>query len=239
MRPCYNKAMMNSHQATSRRIVLVLLVWSVGLLLFSGCRQTAPEEEVVEPPLAPTEVAGLEVEAQPADLALTRADLPAGFQKAGERSEGTEYAAVYLRPTALEPEASGGNSLLSVLTTVAVYTTTLDAETAYRDTSNEVTEQAIAELQERVGEVSDVAIQSVGGAPQGTDASEAYRVTYRLMEQNIFEYGYRLRMGNVLAYVVVTALGNPGEPDHLLGDARDLVQRQIDRIAAAARAGAP
>ena len=74
---------------------------------------------------------------------------------------------------------------------------------------------------------------------EGADASEAYRVTYQLMGRNIYEYGHRFRLGNVLAYVVVAAIGTPEEPEHLLEDARDLVQRQIDRIAEAASQGAP
>jgi hypothetical protein len=45
---------------------------------------------------------------------------------------------------------------------------------------------------------------------------------------------HRFRIGNVLAYVVVAAVGTPDEPEHLLEDARDLVQRQIDHIAGAA-----
>lgn len=233
--PYYNKTMKRSNQLFTRRIVLTLPAWVLVLLVLSSCRPALMEEEIVAPPAAPTEVAGLEVQAVPADITLTRADLPAGFQMAGEQHKGVEYAAFYLRPAALDQGASGGNSLLSVLTTVAVYTTTLEAQSAYRQTSNELTEQAIGDIQERVGEVSDIVIQSVGGAPEGTDASEVYRVSYRLMDQNVFEYGYRLRMGNVLAHVVVTALGNPDEPGHLHGDARDLVQRQMDRISGAAR----
>ena len=69
---------------------------------------------------------------------------------------------------------------------------------------------------------------------QGADASEAFRVTYRLLDRTIVEYGHRFRLGNVLAHVVVAAIGDPNEPASLLGDARDLVQRQIDQIVAAA-----
>ena len=59
------------------------------------------------------------------------------------------------------------------------------------------------------------------------------------MEKHIFEYGHRFRVGNVLAYVVVAAIGNPDEPENLVKAARDLVQRQIDHIAKAVAQSAP
>ncbi len=182
---------------------------------------------------------GVVVNASPDDLVLTRSDMPAGFQLAAEKSSGPEYFALYLRPSALDPEASGGNSLLSVLTSVAVYTTTADAEKVYLEASADPTEPAIEDHALVSGAATDVVTQPFEGAAQGADASEAYRVTYRLMGRRVFEYGHRVRLGNVLAYVVVAAIGNPDEPQHLLEDARDLVQRQINHIAEAAPQSAP
>ena len=87
------------------------------------------------------------------------------------------------------------------------------------------------------GAATNVAVVPFEGAVQGADASEAYQVTYQLLGQSIYEYGHRFRLGNVLAYVVVAAIGNPGEPEYLLETARDLVQRQIDHIAEASAQG--
>jgi hypothetical protein len=175
------------------------------------------------------------VNASPGDIALTRTDLPAGFQLAAEKSLGPEYVALYLRPSALDPEASGGNSLLSVLTSVGVYTTTVDAERVYLEASGDSNAWAIEDIELASDAATDVVTEPFEGAALGADASEAYRVSYRLMERHIFEYGHRFRLGNVLAYVVVAAIGDPEEPQHLLEDARNLVQQQIDHIADAAQ----
>jgi len=203
-------------------------------MILSGC---GPGAAVIEPPQAPAGLTGLVLKASPADVALTRSDMPAGFQLAAERSSGLEYLALYLRPSALAEKESGGNKLLSVLTSVGVYTTTVAAEQAYLKAAAGSAEQGVEEAAMISKGATNVVTEPFEGAVRGADASEAYRVTYRLMDQSVYEYGHRFRLGNVLAYVVVAAIGNPDEPDHLLKGARDLVQRQIDHIAEAAAQG--
>jgi len=225
---------MNGDNIWIRRQWRILLVWGVALLLLGAC--TAPDDGVA-PPQAPQEMAGVVVDASPDAIALTRADMPAGFQLAAEKGEGPEYVALYLRPNAVDEEIAGGNSLLSVLTSVAVYTTTARAEQVYREASGSPTQQNDEDFELLSSAATDIVTEPFAGAAEGVDASEAYRVTYSLMGRRIFEYGHRIRLGNVLAYVVVAAIGDPGEPEHLLGDARDLVQRQIDHIAEAASPG--
>lgn len=219
---------MTSHNAHVRRTYCLPMVWAVALLLFSRC---VPPTDIIAPPQAPDNVAEVVVvDVPPGNIALMRSDLPAGFQLAAEKSLGAEYVALYLRPSAIDPEASGGNSLLSVLTSVGVYTTPIHAENIYLEATTGPTAQPFEDISLAGGTATDIVVQPFDGAVQGADASEAYRVTYRLMERPIFEYGHRFRMGNVLAYVVVAAIGDPDEPEHLLEDARDLVQRQIDHI---------
>ena len=177
------------------------------------------------------------LKASPSDLALTRLDMPAGFQLAAEKSSSLEYLALYLRPSALQEGESGGNKLLSVLTSVGVYTTTVDAKEAYLEPNANAPLMGIEEAAMITKGATNVVTAPFDGAVRGADASEAYQVTYQLMGQNVYEYGHRFRLGNVLAYVVVAAIGNPGEPEYLLETARDLVQRQIDHIVAAATKG--
>lgn len=213
-----------------------LVVWMAALVFLSGC---VPLPVVVEPPQVPNGMTGAVLRASPDDIALIRPDMPAGFQLATEKSSGPEYVALYLRPSALDPEASGGNTLLSVLTSVGVYTSTVSAEQVYLDASADPSKQAIEDIALVSKSATEVVTEPFVGAAQGADASEAYRVTYRLMGQPIFEYGHRFRVGNVLAYVVVAAIGDPEEPQYLLQDARDLVQRQIDHIIEAAAENTP
>lgn len=219
-----------------RRASYALVVWVAALIILSGC---VPLPVVVEPPQVPVGMTGVVVKAPPEDIALTRSDMPAGFQLGAEKSSGSEYVALYLRPSALDPEASGGNSLLSVLTSVGVYTTTASAEHVYLEATADPTKQAIEDIALVSKSATEVVTEPFVGAVQGADASDAYRVTYRLMGQPIFEYGHRFRVGNVLAYVVVAAIGAPDEPQNLLQDARDLIQRQIDHIVDAAAQNTP
>lgn len=219
-----------------RRASYALVVWVAALIILSGC---VPLPVVVEPPQVPVGMTGVVVKAPPEDIALTRSDMPAGFQLGAEKSSGSEYVALYLRPSALDPEASGGNTLLSVLTSVGVYTTTASAEQVYLEATADPTKQAIEDIALVSKSATEVVTEPFVGAVQGADASDAYRVTYRLMGQPIFEYGHRFRVGNVLAYVVVAAIGAPDEPQNLLQDARDLIQRQIDHIVDAAAQNTP
>jgi hypothetical protein len=122
---------------------------------------------------------------------------------------------------------------------VGVYTTTVSAEQVYLDASANPSKRSIEDLALVSKSATEVVTEPFDGAVQGADSAEAYRVTYRLMGQPIFEYGHRFRVGNVLAYVVVAAIGGPDEPQNLLPDARNLVQRQIDHIIAAVAQNAP
>ncbi len=222
---------MSSRNVRVRRASCPLAVWAVALMVLGGC---VPVTAVIEPPQAPEGLTGVVLKASSGDLALTRSDMPAGFQLAAEKSSGPEYVALYLRPSALEEEESGGNKLLSVLTVVGVYTTTVAAEEVYLKATADPAEQGIEEAAMISEAATNVVTAPFEGVVQGVDASEAHRVTYQLMDRSVYEYGHRFRLGNVLAYVVVAAIGNPDEPEHLLEDARDLVQRQIDHITEAA-----
>jgi hypothetical protein len=216
-----------------RRILLVLWISGVVWLTLGGCQKPP---EVVEPPQAPEGAAGVVVDAAPNELALTRTDLPAGFQLAGEKASGPEYFALYLRPGAMDEATSGGNTLLGVLTYVAVYPTAAEAQEAFaRVNDPEKKEMQAVEL--RSSAAADVVSEPYAGAVQGADQSEAGKVNYLLNDRRIFEYSHRVRLGNVLAYMVVSAIGTPAEPERLAGDVRDLVQRQVDRIAAAGSGG--
>jgi hypothetical protein len=212
------------------------LVWAFVLIVLGGC--TTPPA-VVRPPQVPAGMGAVVLDVMPDAIALTRADMPAGFQLAAEKRADPEYLALYLRPAALGSETSGGNKLLSVLTNVGVYTSTVTAEHVYLQATADVAQQAGDELALISEAATGVVVEPFAGATQGAEAAEAFRVTYQLMGQTVYEYGHRFRLGNVLGYVVVAAIGEPGEPDHLLQDARDLVQRQIDHIVQAAAQSMP
>jgi hypothetical protein len=166
--------MINDRSVRVSGIYGLLVVWVVALIVLSSC---APPTDVVAPPQAPDRIAELMVNVPPKDIALTRSDLPAGFQLAAEKSLGPEYVAFYLRPSAVEPEASGGNALLSVLTSVGVYATPARAEGIYLEVSADLTKQAFEDIPLASGAATDILTQPFDGAVQGADASEAYRVS--------------------------------------------------------------
>jgi hypothetical protein len=225
---------MSRRSVRTRRLFCLPVAWVVAAMILASCGQPAA---VVEPPQVPEGLSGIVLNASPGDLALTRLDMPAGFQLAAERSSDLEYVALYLRPSALQEGQSGGNKLLSVLTSVGVYTTTVDAERVYREATAVSTHTGVEEAAMITKGATNVAMAPFDGAVVGADASEAYQVTYELMGQGVYEYGHRFRLGNVVVYVVVAAVGDPDEPEHLIRDVRDLAQRQIDHIVAAVTKG--
>lgn len=225
---------MTDHSPDVRKPFRLLALCGALLLLLGACGSKAAR---VEPPQAPKGSTGVVVKASARDLALTRTDMPAGFQLTTEKSQGPDYLALYLRPSALEEAASGGNKLLSVLVSVGVYASTAAADEVYRTATTSAAEEGLEAGAMISKGAKNVVTAPFEGVVQGADASEAYRVSYQLLDQNVFEYGHRFRLGNVLAHVVVTAIGDPDEPEQLLEATRDLVQRQVDRIVEAATQG--
>lgn len=219
-----------------RGVAYALMAGVFALVMLSGC---APLPTVILPPQVPAGLGGAVLDASPDNLALTREDLPAGFRLAAEKASGPEYVAFYLRPAALEPQASGGNTLLSVVTSIGVYTTTVEAEQVYLKAISDPNSQATEEAALVSRAATGVVTEPYDGAVKGADAAQAVRTSYRLVGQNVYEYGHRFRVGNVLAYVVVAAVGSPDEPEQLLKSARDIVQRQIDHIAEASTEATP
>jgi hypothetical protein len=214
-----------------RPITLAVPMLAVAAFVLLACAPIAPP---VAPPQVPEGGVGNALDVVPAALALEREDLPAGFQLATQESKGPEYLAIFLRPAALDPGASGGNSLLGVILTLGVYTSTTQAEAQYVAQSTNPTGNAVAGVARTSQAATDIVTEEYAGATVGADQAEAHRVTYRLMNRTVYEYAHRFRLGNVLVGIVVSAAGNPEEPVLLLRDANAIVQRQIDRIVAAA-----
>jgi hypothetical protein len=203
----------------------------------------------VEAPVVPVGAAR-RFEEQAATLLLQRGDLPAGFQLAAQGADeasSAEAAAVYLRPVALDLQASGGNPLLGVISSVGVYTTTAQAEAVWAQGSAQSSAQMVAEITSLMAGATGIEAEPFAGSVRQADAAEAYRVTYRVAEMPIYEYRQRFRLGNVVASVVVSSLGETpagaapaaglgsgGEPEQLLEAAQALTQKQIDRIVGSA-----
>jgi hypothetical protein len=171
------------------------------------------------------------VDAEAGQLVLERADLPAGFQLAGEEGDADEATVVYVRVAALEQEVTASPNLLGVIADVEVYPHPAAAQAAY--TANDPTLDSIArDVQENAGETALLDVQPYAVTVSGTDTVVAYRVEYLIGLVPVVEYRYRWHMGNVVAGVIITArIAKVGEePTGLQEQAQAIAERQVARI---------
>jgi hypothetical protein len=171
------------------------------------------------------------VEAEAGQLVLERADLPAGFQLAGEEGDADKATVVYVRVAALEQEVTGSPNLLGVIADVEVYPDSAAAQAAY--TANDPTLESITQdVQENAGETALLDVQPYAVTMSGTDTVIAYRVEYLIGLVPVVEYRYRWHMGNVVAGVIITArTAKVGEePAGLQEQAQAIAERQVARI---------
>ncbi len=197
-------------------------------VIFTACgpRPTVTPPAPTTPPLTPTLPA---VTGQPQDLIIQLEDLPSGFVMAGEEgSSGNGYSRIYLQPEALQPSSSA--NLVGV---IANFNLAPDMATAREQFSAQPMDIATIaqDVQATMGSAGNVEVQPETVSVPGADAVAAFRVRYAIGGTPLLEYRYRLRVGNALVNLIVTA--TEGEEANVREQALGLVQKQVERINAA------
>lgn len=190
------------------------------------------------PTVLPEVGAGLPVQGDPQDLVLRVDDLPPGFEPAGDESEGANiYSAIYLRAAAVTSEEASSASLLGVIINVGVYADTTNSQQQFQELSALSPETIIADLKQASPNVEAIDVEQIQVRAQGVDAATGYRVHYRVDPTRLFEYRYRVLVGNAVANLIVSARAGEeiDEPTTFRQQTLDILQKQIDRLNQARR----
>ena len=194
------------------------------LLAACGSRPTAQPPTPTPTPMLPP------VTGQAENLILLLADLPGGFQLAGEdRPGGNEYSVIYLRPEALAQSSSAG--LIGVIVNLSIHADAAGAreEFAAQGMNADSIKQ---DVQETSGNASGVDVQPHMASVAGADEVVAFQVRYAIGPTRLLEYRYRMRVGNAVVSLIVTAPApaTDAEPASLREQAQALAEQQVKRI---------
>ncbi len=197
------------------------------LVAACGSRPTAQPPTPTPPPPTPTLPA---VTGQAENLILLLADLPGGFQLAGEdRPGGNEYSVIYLRPEALAQSSPAG--LIGVIVNLSIHA---DVETAREEFAAQGmdADSIKQDVQETSGSAGGVEVQPHTASVAGADEAVAFQVRYAIGPTRLLEYRYRMRVGNAIVNLIVTAPApaTGDEPASFREQAQALAEQQVKRI---------
>ena len=176
------------------------------------------------------------VKGDPKSLVVQRDELPGEFTMvAGESKGAGEFAQVYFNPQAFLATNDASAGLLGVI----VNLTLLDDLQAAR--ARFVAQGGL----DSNSVLQDVRSSTPGAVPKevapysvtvpGTDRVLAFRVHYVLQETEVYEYRFRIIVGNALVNLIISgrATADAEQPANLERHARTIVDRQVARLTAA------
>ncbi len=209
--------------------ILILILTSI---LLAACGVPALDGPTAT--LAPTPIttpfAGIRED--PQRLTLIQTDLPAGFRKVDNTSLHSGHNAVlFMNPEAVK--AGSGQDVLGVVDEITIYEDDADARDAFENDLR-TTEADIANDVAGAENVDGDSIRVAAYEPalDGADLQRAFKVSYQLGDQKIYEYRYQFMVSNAIANVIVTtrAQANGGESEDARAQADAIAQAQVDKL---------
>ena len=215
-------------QAYTRQRGLAFLLLAC-LLTACGSRPTA-QLPTPTPTVAPPTPTLPPVTGQAENLILLFEDLPGGFQLAGEdRPGGNAYSVIYLRPEALTQSSSAG--LIGVIVNLSIHADAAAAQEEFAAQGMNA-DSIKQDVQETSGNASGVDVLPHTASVAGADEVVVFRVRYAIGPTRLLEYRYRMRVGNAVVSLIVTAPAPETgvEPDSIREQAQALAEQQVRRI---------
>ena len=184
------------------------------------------------PTATATRLGGPLVSGDPADLALSQQEVPAGLRLASEEHPAPgEYSVVYFRPEALTAPGPPGDPLLAVTINIALAESRAAARALFAKQGSLDETDLLQQMRGASGEVVPLTATPLSVRLEGAQDVLAYRVEYAIGPTFLVDYRYRLLVDNSVTNLIVSALTGSGkEPASLQGTAEDLARRQLERI---------
>ena len=169
-------------------------------------------------------------------LVIQRDELPGEFSIVGGEPKGAnEFAQVYFNPEALLATGAADPGLLGVIVDLMILEDGKSAQARFT-TQGGLDPSAV---------LQDIRSSTPGAIPRraepyavslpNTDRILAFHVHYVLQGTDVYEYRFRIIVGNAIANLIISAraLGDGSESASLEKHARLIVERQVARLIAA------
>jgi hypothetical protein len=165
-------------------------------------------------------------------------DLPQGFQNAAQEAQSSsEYSVVYLRPEAVTASVASGASPLGVIANVHILGDDGAAVEQLRTQGTMDSASIEADIKSTSPNVKDVEVRPADVQLAGTDDVVAVSAYYTIEPTHLLDYRYRIRVGNALVNLIVTAQiaeTNADVPE-FRELAHQIAQKQAERLNQARR----
>ncbi len=209
--------------------ILILILTSI---LLAACGVPALDGPTATPAPTPITTPFAGIREDPQRLTLIQTDLPAGFRKVDNTSLHSGHNAVlFMNPEAVK--AGSGQDVLGVVDEITIYEDDADARDAFENDLR-TTEADIANDVAGAENVDGDSIRVAAYEPalDGADLQRAFKVSYQLGDQKIYEYRYQFMVSNAIANVIVTtrAQANGGESEDARAQADAIAQAQVDKL---------
>ncbi len=212
--------------------IQILLPLLILIPLLAACGVPALNEPTATPAPTPITTPFAGIREDPQRLTLIQTDLPDGFRRVDNTTLHAGHNAVlFMNPNAVKDQSADG--VLGVVDEITVYEFDADARDAFEQDLR-VSEADIANDVARSENVDGDSIQVTRYAPEltGADLLRAFKVSYQVGEQKVYEYRYQFMVSNAIGNVIVTtrAQEDGGESEEARSQADAIAQAQLDKL---------
>ena len=175
------------------------------------------------------------VRGNPKDLVIQQQDLPGQFVLGGGEAKGTaEYSQVFVNPEAYLARGQGGAGLLGVITNLTLLNEPSAAVAQFTAQGGLDAESVLKNIRNATPGAVPQGVTSHDVQVAGADRVLCFRVHYILQGAPVYEYRYRVLVGNAVGNLIISALGTKAgtEPASLKQQAEDIAERQVARLEA-------
>ena len=201
-------------------------------ILLAACGVPALDGPTATPAPTPITTPFAGIREDPQRLTLIQTDLPDGFRRVDNTTLHSGHNAVlFMNPEAVK--AGSGQDVLGVVDEITIYEDDADARDAFENDLR-TTEADIANDVAGAENVDGDSIRVAAYEPalDGADLQRAFKVSYQLGDQKIYEYRYQFMVSNAIANVIVTtrAQANGGESEDARAQADAIAQAQVNKL---------
>jgi len=215
---------------TKRFPATILILALIPLLSACGMFPLAEPTPTPAPTPITTPFAGIRED--PQRLTLIQTDLPDGFRLLDNTTLHPGHNAVlFMNPATVENASAAG--VLGVVDEITIYEFDADARDAFENDLR-ITEADIARDVAQADDVDEDSIQVARYEPDltGADLLRAFKVSYQLGDQKIYEYRYQFMVSNAIGNVIVTtrAQEDGKESEEARSQADAIAQAQLRKL---------
>lgn len=175
------------------------------------------------------------VRGDPKDLVIQQQDLPGQFVLGGGEAKGAgEYSRVFVNPQAYLSRGQGNVGLLGVIANLSLLDEPGAAVAQFAAQGGLDAESVLENIRNATPGAVSQSVTPYDAQVAGADRVLAFRVHCILQGAPVYEYRYRVLVGNAVSNLIISALASEAgtEPTSLKQQSDAIVERQVARLEA-------